>query len=80
MTFYTNISMAFELVHSPDLHLSYLNKILKMTPIDVQKTFNTIDHNILLVKLMAIGFYDHTVNWFHSYLTYWAFFASIENN
>lgn len=51
-----------------------------MTPIDVQKTFHTIDHNILLVKLMEIGFYGHTVNWFHSYLTYRAFFASIENN
>ena len=88
MTFYTNITTVFELVHSTDLCLSYLNKILKsfdnglltgMILIDLQKTFNTIDHNILLEKLKAIGFSEGTVNWFHSYFTDRAFIASIEN-
>ena len=43
------------------------------------KMFDTIDHDILLEKLKAIGFCDNTVNWFHSYLTDWAFLVSIEN-
>ena len=69
----------FRTKHSTDLCLSYLNdKILKgfgnglftgMILIDLQKAFDTIDHNIRLEKLKAIGFGDDTVNWFHSYLT-----------
>ena len=50
-----------------------------MILIDLQKAFDTIDHNILLEKLKAIGFCDDTVNWFHSYLTDRAFLVSIEN-
>ena len=69
--------------------LSYLNdKILKgfdndlftgMILINLQKAFDIIDHNIQLEKLKAIGFYDDTVNWFHSYLADRAFLVSIEN-
>ena len=79
----------FRTKHSTDLCLSYLNdKILKgfdnglftgMTQIDLQKAFDTIDHNILLEKLKAIGFCDDNVNRFHSYLTDRAFLVSIEN-
>ena len=50
-----------------------------MILIDLKKAFNTIDHNILLEKLKAIGFCDDTVNWFHSYLTDQAFLVSIKN-
>ena len=80
---------SFRTKHSTDLCLSYLNdKILKgfdnglftgMILIGLQKAFDTIDHNILLEKLKAIGFYDDTVNWFHSYLTDRAFLLSTEN-
>ena len=80
---------SFRAKHSTDLCLSYLNdKILKgfdnglftdMILIDLQKAFDTIDHNILLEKLKAIGFCDDTVNWFHSYLTDRAVLVSIEN-
>ena len=38
-----------------------------------------INHNILLEKLKAVGLCVDTVNWFHSYLTDWAFLVSIEN-
>ena len=50
-----------------------------MILIDLQKAFDTINHNILLEKLKAIGFCDDTVNWFHSCLTDRAFLLSIEN-
>ena len=79
----------FRTKHSTDLCLLYLNdEILQdfdnglfsgMILIDLQKAFDTIDHNILLEKLKAIGFCDDTVNWFHSYLTDRAFLVSIEN-
>ena len=55
-----------------DFCLSYLNdKILKdfdrgmmtgMILIDLQKAFDTIDHDMLLQKLYAIGFSKRTVN------------------
>ena len=64
--------------HSTDTCLSFLNdKILKgfddglvtgMILIDLQKAFDTINHDILLKKLGIIGFSDHTVKWFQSYL------------
>ena len=49
-----------------------------MILIDLQKAFDTIDNNILLEKLKAIGCCDDAVDWFHSYLTDQAFLVSIE--
>ena len=79
----------FKTKRSTDLCLSYLNdKILKsfdngpftgMILINLQKAFDTMDHNILLEKLKTIGFRGDTVNGFHSYLTDRAFLVSIEN-
>ena len=40
-----------------------------MILIDLQKAFDTINHDILLKKLSIIGFSDHTVKWFQSYLS-----------
>ena len=75
----------FRTKHSTNLCLSYLNdKILKgfdndlftgMILMDLQKAFDTINHNILLKKLKAIGYCDDTANCFHSYLTDRAFLA-----
>ena len=65
--------------HSTNFCLSYLNdKITSgfdsgnftgMILIDLQKAFDTIDHNILLEKLRSLNFCEQTVNWFQSYLS-----------
>ena len=69
----------FKKNYSTDLCLSYLSdKMLKdfnkglftgMILIDLQKTFDTINHEIFLGKLHAIGFSVKTVTWFKSYLS-----------
>ena len=80
----------FRKKHSTDFCLSCLNdKILKgfdkdlmtgMILIDLQKAFDTIDHDILLQKLYAFGFSKHTVNWFQSYLSNRSFLVNLGNN
>ena len=64
--------------YSTDLCLSYLcDKVSKgfdsglvtgMILIDLQKAFDTINHEILLDKMQCIGFSKKTINWFKSYL------------
>ena len=80
----------FRKKHSTDFCLSCLNdKILKdfnkglmtgIIPIDLQKAFDTIDHDVLLQKLYAIGFSKHTVNCFQSYLSNISFLVNLGNN
>ena len=65
--------------HSTDSCLTFLHdKTFKgfdkslmtgMILIHLQKAFDTIDHDILLKKLSAIGFSNHTIAWFKSYLS-----------
>ena len=50
-----------------------------MILIDLQKAFNTINHEILLKKLEAIGFSNKCIRWFRSYLYERIFFIEIEN-
>ena len=67
-----NYQSGFRKNHSTDYCLSFLaDKILKgfgkglttgMILIDLQKAFGTIDHDILLQKLYAIGFSKHSIN------------------
>ena len=40
-----------------------------MILIDLQKAFDTIDHKILLDKLVYIGFSKNAIEWFKSYIT-----------
>ena len=47
---------------------------------DLQKAFDTIDHDVLLQKLYSIGFSKHTVNWFQSYLPNRSFLVNLGNN
>ena len=48
--------------------------------INLQKAFDTINHDILLKNLNIIGFSDHTVKWFQSYLSNHKFTVSLENS
>ena len=76
--------------HSTNTCLSFLNdKILKgfddslvtgMILIDLEKAFETINHDIILKKLGIIGFSDHTVTWFQSYLSNRKFMVTLENS
>ena len=50
-----------------------------MILVDLQKAFDTIDHDILLKKLSAIGFSNHTIGWFKSYLSNRLFRVNLEN-
>ena len=47
---------------------------------DLQKAFDTINHEILSSKLHAIGFSEKTVAWFKSYLSDRAFKVNINNH
>ena len=51
-----------------------------MILIGFQKAFDTINHDILLKKLSIIGFSDHTVKWFQSYLSNRKFMVNLENS
>ena len=75
--------------HSTDSCLTFLHdNILKgfdkglmtgMILVDLQKAFDTIDHDILLKKLSAIGFSNYTICWFQSYLSNRLFRVNLEN-
>ena len=85
-----NYQLGFRKHHSTDLCLSFLNnKILKgfdkglftkMILIDLQKAFDTINHEILLGELHAIGFSENALAWFNLYLSDRAFKVSINNH
>ena len=84
-----NYQSASRTNHSTNLYLSFLtDKILKgfdeglltgMILIDLQKAFDTINHEILLKKLEAIAFLDKCIRWVWSYLYEQIFFIKIEN-
>ena len=49
-----------------------------MILVDLQKTFDTIDHDISLKQMSVIGFSNHTIDWFQSYLSNQLFRISLE--
>jgi len=79
----------FRTNHSTDTCLSYLNdkvlqgfdqgKITGMILIDLQKAFDTINHKVLLDKLVYMGFSDDAILWFKSYLSNRSFIVNVEN-
>ena len=76
--------------YSTDLCLSYLcDKVKKgfdcnlftgMILIDLQKSFDTINHEILIKKMECIGFSEETLSWFKSYLSHREFKVSINKS
>ena len=50
-----------------------------MTLTDLPTAFDTIYHDILMKKLSAIGFSNHTTGWFKSYLSNQLFRVNLEN-
>ena len=50
-----------------------------MILIDLQKAFDTINHDMRLKNLSIIDFSDHTVKWFQSYLSNRKFTVNLEN-
>ena len=53
--------------------------LIGMILIDLQKAFDTIDHEILLQKLTAMKFSKSNIKWFKSYPSESIFLANIEN-
>ena len=51
-----------------------------MILIDLQKPFDTIDHKVLLDKLVYMGFSDNAISWFRSYLSNRSFIVYVEND
>ena len=84
-----NCLSGFQENHSTDSCLTFLHdKILKgfdkglmtgMILIDLQKAFDMIDHDILLKKLNAAGFSNHTISWFKLYLSNQLFRVTLGN-
>ena len=46
-----------------------------MILVDLQKTFDTLDHTVLLQKMECIGFKESVIKWFQSYLLNRKFFC-----
>ena len=51
-----------------------------MILIDLQKAFDTIDHKVLLDKLVYMGFSGYAISWFKSYLSNRSFIVNVEND
>ena len=49
-----------------------------MILIDLQKAFDTINHDILLKKMSALRFSDRSINWFQSYLSNRSFRVNVQ--
>ena len=50
-----------------------------MILIDLQKAFDTIDHDIFFSKMVHFGFSEATISWYKSYLTNRTFLVNVEN-
>ena len=80
----------FRTKHSTDTCLSLLNEkiftgidngmLTGMILIDLQKTFDTIDHNVFFSKMAHLVFIQATISWYKSYLTNRTFLFNVEKN
>ena len=51
------------------LHNIDKGKLTGLAFLDLSKTFDTLDHDLLLMKLADFGLSKSSVNWFNVYLT-----------
>ena len=51
-----------------------------MILIDLQKAFDTIDHQVLIKKMKCLGFSKNVIAWFKSYLCEWKFKININTS
>ena len=51
-----------------------------MILIDLQKAFDTINHNVLMEKMRYMGFSNDVTEWFDCYLSKRMFSVHIENS
>ena len=75
---YEYLQSGFRNKHAVSTSLAHLfNQILKgfesgkstgMILIDLQKAFDSLDHDVLLDKMKYLGFTSKTIDWFGSYL------------
>ena len=49
-----------------------------MILIDLQKAFDTINHDILFNKVSSLRFSDRSINWFQSYLSNRSFRVNVQ--
>ena len=73
-----NFQSRFRANHSTDSSISYLQDksitgfdkgmLTGMIAIDLQKSFDTINHTILLEKLSCLGLSNQVIGWLESYL------------
>lgn len=73
------LQSGFRRMHSTETTILYLTDYIKkeldkgklsgMVLLDLQKAFDTVDHNILLLKLNAMGFDSKACKWINSYLS-----------
>ena len=76
--------------HSADLCLSYLNNKIAtgfesslhtgMIPIDLQKAFNKINHEVFINKTEFLGFSKNVILWFKSYLSHRKFKVNLSKS
>lgn len=59
------------LIHLTDFIKFEMDKghLIGMVLLDLQKAFDTVDHDILLMKMEALGFSQDVIRWFRSYLS-----------
>ena len=77
--YFIDLNQDLEKKNSRDLHLSYLNNKVAtgfksglhtcMIPIDLQKAFDTINHEVVINIMEYLGFSKDVILWFKSYLS-----------
>ena len=80
----------FRTKHSTDTCFSQLNDniltgidngmLTGMVLIDLQKAFDTIDHEIFFSKMVHLGFSQATISWYKSYLTNRTLLVNVEKD